>query len=474
MKIVLSKMQDTSNKSMLTAVQYPNNIGYLSQVCQNAGYDVEMWDFCIEPFTEQYIIEKLKQSKPDVLGVSCVTAAISFGHELCTVAKRFDPNIFTMVGGVHVSVLPIKTMDEFPSFDLGIIAEAEETILDICAALEKHRSPTDIPGCVYRDNGTIKLSPLTEFPDVNEIPYPNRDLLPMELYTRKHSGRGVSRKVWNVIEIDSSRGCPFGCTFCNVEKTHGRKVRFRNSEHVLGEIAECVKKFDTNFVLFNDSTFTIRKDRVVEIVKQLPKMGIKAYAVNAHVNTVDADLLDTLSKTGCYKIMFGVESGSDRVLKTIRKNTTSKRIRTIFRLAKKAGIPQVEGTFILGADPHETEQDMQDTEKLIRQIRPDILAVGIITPFPGTAQFNELQRLGYLGNLSWDQYQIFTETPPPWRIVNYSAEELLARRNKMLKSYIWTPRYIFSQLLKIRSLSEFKYYATLARSFHKIVVKNVA
>lgn len=472
MKIVLAKMHDSTNMLLLAGQQYPVNVAYLASALIAAGYEVELWDFCVEPFDEETVKERIRKSRPAMIGASCVTPAIYHGGILAKWAKEIDDNIVTLVGGVHITALPKETMEEFPHFDLGVLTEAEDSILEIAAKVETGSYPSGIPGTVYRDGNDIVTAPTRiDFPDVNTIPYPDRTLLPMELYTEKHAGRGISRKVWNVAEIDSSRGCPYACTFCNVELTHGRKVRFRTPDNILGEIEQCVKQFGTNYILFNDSTFTIRKDRVLDIVRELPKLGIKGYSVNAHVNTVDWEMLDTLAKTGCHRIMYGVESGSDRVLREIKKNSDQQKIRTAFELSKRAGIPNVEGTFILGADPHETEDDMMATETLIKEIAPDIVGIGVITPYPGTSQFHDLERLGLRGDLRWDQYQIFTEGPPPWRIVNYSAEELWQRRNAMLKAYIWTPSFVFRRLRRVKSFTELKYYTGLARSFYDVVVK---
>ena len=454
-------------------MQYPINIGYLAQVCLDAGYEVDMWDFCVEEFTDEAITEKIRASKPDILGVSCVTSAIIQGHNVATIAKNFNKDIVTLVGGVHVTALPEETMTEFPNFDLGVLTEAEGSILEICTAVEEKRSPTGIRGTMYRENGKlVRAQPIAEFPDVNAIPFANREILPMEWYNKKHTSRGVLRDVWKVAEIDSSRGCPYACTFCNVELTHGRKTRFRDPDNVLREVEQLVKKFGTNFIVFNDSTFTIRKDRVQEIVKGLPKLGIGGYSVNAHVNTVDEEMVKTLRDTGCFKIMFGVESGSDRVLRVIKKNSTQERILNAVNMSKKAGIPQVETCFILGADVHETEEDVRHTEKLIRKLSPDLLGLGIITPFPGTEQYVQMKQLGLFENVTWNDFQIFSETAPPWRTANFSAEELVTLRNQILKSYIWSPSYIVRKLRKVSSWAELAYYATMAKSFYKIVVRH--
>ena len=244
MKIVFAKIQDSTRDLYLTTMQYPINIGYLAQVCLDAGYEVDMWDFCVEEFTDEAITEKIRAAKPDILGVSCVTSAIIQGHNVATIAKNYNKDIVTLVGGVHVTALPEETMTEFPNFDLGVLTEAEGSILEICSAVEEKRSPTGIRGTMYREKDKlVRAQPIAEFPDVNAIPFANREILPMEWYNKKHTSRGVLRDVWKVAEIDSSRGCPYACTFCNVELTHGRKTRFRDPDNVLREVEQLVKKF---------------------------------------------------------------------------------------------------------------------------------------------------------------------------------------------------------------------------------------
>ena len=472
MRIAFAKIQDTAKNVILTAVQYPVNIGYLAAVCLEADHQVEMWDFCVEPFTSEYINHKINEFDPEIIGISCVTPAIYYGNQLATIAKQGKRDVFVIIGGVHVSALPLETLKEFPNFDIGIMMEAEETILEILSELEKKNYPLGIKGTVYRENDEVKLAPVrSEMPDVNSIPFPNRDLVPQGLYKNKHSVRGISRKFWNVLEVDSSRGCPYSCTFCGVDVTHGRGVRFRTPENVLKEIEVCREKYDTNFIVFNDSTFTLKKERVAELVSALPGMGIEGYHVNAHVNSIDNEMLNLLEKTGCKKLAFGIESGSDKTLRNIQKSFTREKAMTVFKCARKSRIPTVEAYFILGADIYETENDFKQTESLIKIIRPDILGLGIITPYPGTEQYDEMKKIGFLDNVKYDQLQIFSDSPPTWRIVNFTADELVQKRNSILKSYIWSPWYVLNRIIKIRSLWELIYYVKMAKSFFNIVVK---
>ena len=202
------------------------------------------------------------------------------------------------------------------------------------------------------------------------------------------------------------------------------------------------------------------------------RLGIKGYHLNGHVKTVDYELLKLLADTGCKKITFGIESGSERVLKKIKKSATPQEIREAFSMAKRAKIPVVEGTFVLGSDIYETQEDFDATIKLMKEIQPDTVGLGIISPFPGTIQYDELKKLGYLDNIGWDSFEIFSEEPPPWRIYNFSARELADIRDNTLKSFYWNPKFILKQLLKIRSFSELLYYAGMAKDFYRVVVKN--
>ena len=471
MRIALIKVQDSTKEVGLVSIQYPVNVSYLAQVCLDLGCQTEVWDFCVEPYDEDYIKQKIQRFKPEIIGLSCVTPAINNGHQIAKWIKEVDESILTLIGGVHVTCLPNETMEEFPCFDLGVLREAEEILPDIIQAHENQKSLSGIPGTIYREGGNIVSAPPRELPDVNLIPYPNRNILPLDWYSTQHASRGISRKFWEIIEVDSSRGCPYPCTFCNVEITHGRSMRFRNPENVHKEIEPCVKNFGTNFVIFNDSTFTINKQRAIEIVQDLPGLGIEGYDVCAHVNTVDFQMMESFAKSGCTKISFGVESGSDRVLKRIGKNANQKSIRRAFQLAKRVKIPIVEATFILGADLHETEEDIEATEKLIKEIRPDIVGVGIITPYPGTPQFEEIRQFCDIENIPWDTYNIFTGSPPPWRIKNFSSKELVYKRDRILKSYYWNPRFMLNRIVRIRSLSELTYWANMAKSFYRHIIR---
>jgi radical SAM superfamily enzyme YgiQ (UPF0313 family) len=470
-RIALVKVHETANRLKLSATQYPVNLGYLASVCLQAGWEVELWDFCVEPFSKNHVLDKLRRFKPHIVGLSCVTAAIRYGHAIASWVKQFEPEILTVLGGVHLTALPVETMTDYPDFDIGVLAEGEDTLAEILARFEAGKSLLGIVGTACRHDGAIRVLPPAAFPDVNTIPFPNRALLPHRLYDVSHASRGISRKFWKVVEIDSSRGCPFNCTFCNADITHGRRVRFRTPENVLAEIHQCVRTYGSDYVVFNDSTFTLDRRRIGELVRGLPKIGIKGYMVTGHVKTVDYEVLKLLKDTGCTCITFGVESGSQRVLDAINKHTTIAEVKQAFAAARRAGIPQVEGTFILGADLDETKEEIEATARLMKQLKPDTVGLGIITPFPGTAQYREMKQLGYLEGVAWDDFQIFSEKPPPWRTVHFTGRQLVRLRNEILKSFYWNPAYIGRRILKLHSLRELAYYLEMAAAFFRVVVR---
>ena len=191
MKIALIKVQDTTKEVGLVAVQYPINVSYLAQVCLDLGCQTEVWDFCVEPYNEYYIKQKIQRFKPEIIGLSCVTPAINNGHQIAKWIKEVDESILTLIGGVHVTCLPNETMEEFPCFDIGVLREAEDILPDIIQAHENQKCLSGIPGTIYRDGEKIVSAPPRDLPDVNLIPYPNRNILPLDWYSTQHASRGI-------------------------------------------------------------------------------------------------------------------------------------------------------------------------------------------------------------------------------------------------------------------------------------------
>jgi radical SAM superfamily enzyme YgiQ (UPF0313 family) len=249
-------------------------------------------------------------------------------------------------------------------------------------------------------------------------------------------------------------------------------VRFRSAQNVLEEIKECVAKYKTNHFTFLDDTFTLWPERTKQICSGLKELGV-SWDCNTRVNNVTLELLKIMAESGCIKVSFGVESSSERLLKLIKKGIALDQIKRAVKWAREAKIKFIEGTFILGAHPSETREEVEMTVKLMRELDLDFVFYGIIVPFPGTEVCDIMRGKGYLNkNINWRDF-IFFGGEPPWRTDNFTSKELVELQNYVLKKFYLRPGYFLKMLLKINSWREMRYYLDIAWDFFKQVILNL-
>lgn len=447
------------------STQFPMNLGYIAAALQNDGHDVRLLDFNVQNIDLSDYILKFT---PAVVGLTAMTPAINAAGEIAKKIKEVDPKIFVVLGGVHASALPAETMDDFPEVDFIVYGEGEETAKELFRAIEGEKNFDGITGIIYRkDNKIIKNAPRPLIKNLDEIAFPARDLVDMSYYKKSHVSRGFSRKYQNILELMTSRGCPNRCIFCAGHINYGVSLRFRSFENVAAEITECVKKYGINHISIEDDTFTLNR-QLVEQFCDFCKSRRLTWNCNSRVNTVTFDLLKKMSESGCRKISFGVESGSPRILGLIKKGITLEQVKNAFKLAKAAGIRYIEGTFILGCHIDETPEDIEMTKKLIWELLPDFVMLSVMCPFPGTEIYEDMRREGYLPDKpNWDDFSFFIDREKYGRLRHITHAELNIIQRDVIKKYFTSPRYIWSQLKKMRSLSEFLYFANLGAAYVK-------
>lgn len=472
MKVVLINPPENLNlKVNFISIQYPLNLGYLASVLVKNGFEVELWDYVVENFNEIDFIKRIQKSRPDLIGLTSMTNTILSVAKLAHVIKKNFSDILVIAGGNHVTVLPERTMNEIPELDMICVGEGEETLLELCQAIKKEEKNINmIPGLVYRHECIIVRNPNRELiRDIDSLPFPLRDLVPAELYRQSHASRGISRKFLNVAELLTSRGCPNQCIFCAGHVSYGYKVRMRSAKNVLTEAKECIKKYGTNHFTIQDDTFSLVPKRTVEICEGLQQLKV-TWDCNTRVNNISRELIFKMAETGCQKISFGVEASSERMLNLIKKGITLEQVRNAFKWAHEAKIKLIEGTFILGAHPSETLNEVKGTLKLMKELDLDFIAYGIIIPFPGTEVYRIMLDKGYLKqDVDWGKFIFFGEVPP-WRIENFDSAELVKLQKMVLRKFHLRPHYILKRLSKISSFDEFKYYCGAAKDYFKTIV----
>lgn len=353
-------------------------LGYLAAMLEKHHHNVKVIDAKLERISFGQTLEAIRQVKPDILGISAMTHEINATARLAKEVKGLLPDIFTIIGGVHLTALPTETLQSYPSFDLGVLGEGEYTILDILKLIEKKDSDFScLKGVVYRNHSEVLLSqPMERIADLDRLPPPAWHQFP---------------KATEYI-IVTSRGCPFSCVFCM--QASGKKVRKRSADNVVEEIEKVLAERAPERFLFYDETFTLDRNHVYDICNLIVKRGLHHrinWAVTTRVDSIDRDLLLKMKEAGCNHIEFGIESGDQQILDSIKKGIILKQAEQAVGLAKELGF-HTEGAFILG-HPNETLQTAYRTIDFAARLNPDIVQLGIMVPYPGT----EVARMAHEG-----------------------------------------------------------------------------
>lgn len=432
MKIVLinSRHSDT--------IVMPLGILYLAAVLRQVGHRILVFD----PFFEDLsFIKKVKRFKPDLIGFSVLTATYDQVREMVGVFRQELPKTIICAGGIHPTALPEKTLEEL-NLDFVVFGEGEYTLREACERLEKGRSLEKVKGVVFKKRGKIvKNQPRELIANLDEVPFPARDLLDAENYLLP-PGYIRSHLLARCLTVYTSRGCPFLCSFCASHLLFGRKIRRRTVENVLVELKMLKEKNKIDGVFFLDDTFTVDKNWVLNFCQKMKSENLGLiWGCQTRTTTVDEELLTRVKEAGCVQIDFGVESGSQGVLASLKKGQTPKDIKRAFRLAQKVGL-RTFATVMVGS-PEEKTADIKKTEKLLKEISPAYTHISFCTPLPGTELYEQVQKKGWVGpsfGNNWD----FIKTNLPIMAINFSPKEMVAIRASLYNSFFWgNYRYFF-------------------------------
>lgn len=373
----------------------PNmGLAYLAAVLQKEGYDVDIIDAQALGLDEAGLRESLRRTKPDIIGSTATTTTIYDGMNAIKIGRELYPEAFTILGGVHASVLPVQTLTECPQLDAVCIGEGEETIVALARALEKKDDLSGVRGIAYRkDKQIIRTQPRALISDPDSLPLPARDLLPMEHYA---SGGKPHRTA----SIVSSRGCPFHCAFCATPYIAGRKYRARSAQNIVAEIQHIIEVYDMHAFEFVEDLFTLDKKRVTDICDGIINRGLDVtWSCSARADTVTPELLLKMAEAGCRCIFYGIESGCQRVLDLMKKGEKLQQITDAIRWTEDAGM-QTWGFFILGF-PGETRQELEMTIQFAGEKGLDFAEFFIISAFPGSPLYTMAKKGNMLISGNW-------------------------------------------------------------------------
>ena len=388
----------------------------------------------------------------EVCGITAMTFTLIDVIMTCRVVRKVAPRAKIILGGPHVHLFPDETI-ALPEVDFLLQGEGE---IAFKAFLDKLRAPAEwftVPGLVYQDeSGRVinnGIAPSTD--DLDSLGVPARHLLDTSMYTSLLGRDNV------ITTMFTSRGCPFRCTFCDRPFSPVLSgFRWRSPGHIADEIERCIG-LGINEAFIYDDTFTVRKDRVHELCDELIRRKLKfRWDVRAHVNTVTPELLKHMAEAGCDRIHYGVESGNDRMLKVIRKNTNVAKVKQAVGWTKDVGM-EVLTYFIIGQQT-ETADDIEDTVRLARELDPNYVHFTIFCPYPGTEIYAKGLESGIIKEDVWRK---FAQDPRPdyelpvWE-ENFTRQELREMLVKCYKGFYLRPGYVMRNLARIRTAGEFR------------------
>ena len=374
----------------------PLGILYIAAVLERRGVEVEIIDCAIGiSFSDLYAM--VGDKKPQVIGFTCTTPSFSNAKKVAQFVRSELPEVRTLIGGAHVTAMPRETI-ETGLFDVGVIGEGELTIEHLCDAYrdDNFRGLSNIRGIAYRKRTGICETERQDFVEnLDDIPMPARHLIPDLKYYRPTPAS--CRKVPYAVLI-TSRGCPSQCTFCD-RKVFGNRCRMRSVGNIFEEIDDVVHTYGVKEIRFFDDTFTLDKERVYEICDEFEKRKLKlSWTCLTRAASVDGPLLKRMKQAGCWQVLYGFESGDDRMLKLLRKGNTVKINTRAIRLTKAAKM-EVRGDFIVGT-VGETWESLEKTVRFAIDMKLDYAHFNKFTPFPGTTLYEQLINEGYVFDFS--------------------------------------------------------------------------
>jgi radical SAM superfamily enzyme YgiQ (UPF0313 family) len=413
------------------------------------SYSIEIIDCPTENLDYSKIEEKIKEYKPNIVGVTVMSFTLLDALAVAKIVKKINPQIKIVFGGPHAHIFGKETL-ELGNSDFMVMGEGEKTFHQLVKNIDNEENLKKISGLIfYNKNHELINTGLPSLIDnLDELPFPARDLINNEKYS---SVLGTSNLITTLI---TSRGCPYQCIFCDRPQL-GKKFRARSAENVVNEMEECVKKYQIKEFLVYDDTFTIDRQRTVNICKEIidRKLNI-TWDIRARVNTVDKELLALLKQAGCERIHYGVESGTQKILDVLNKGITIEQAEKAFNLTKKEKI-QTLAYFMIG-NPSETKEDILKTINFAKKLNPDYVHITITMPFPATRLYYLALNKGIISKDVWLEFAknpVKEFYPPVWEEV-LTKDEMHSLIKKAYREFYFRPSYLFKRILNLRSFGE--------------------
>ena len=428
-------------------IEYPIYLAYTVAVLDEAGFDVSFVDAVMEELDIPDFVDRLQALAPDLLVMECSTPSIDYDVESARQVKSALPGTKVALIGSHATFFHRQILSENPQLDAIVRGEFEITVRELARAISGGRDWSTVEGLSHRQGDTIIENPdRPPVEDLDSLPFPARHIV---------RGNGYRAAIYSgsrCTSMVSSRGCPFHCVFCVWPNTlYGHRFRARSAANVVDEMQE-IQQLGIDEIYFDDDTFTIDRTRVMDICQFIKERGIHvSWIAQARVDTVDREMLLEMREAGCHYILFGIESGSPEMLRTMKKRITLDKAREAIRLCRELGIKS-QAFFLFGV-PGETPQTIQQTIDFAKELGASSTQFAVAIPQPGSPMYQQCVEEDWLVYDGWEDFassKALIETP------QLSRQEVEAARIRAYREYYFRPRFIVQEALRIRHPQDIK------------------
>ena len=400
---------------------FPFFLSYSAGVLEEYGCEVLLADGIAEGISEKEFIERITSFAPALIVLEVSTISIKVDLALAKKLRKIvGKDVKIAFCGLHAYMYQSPFLEQHAFLDFVLVGEYEYTLKDLTVHLEKEQRLENVPGLIFRDAGgnviVNKRRPLIA--NLDELPWPARQHLPMENY---HDEPGnIPRPS---VQIQASRGCPFGCIFCAWPQIiyGNRQYRTRDPLDVVDEFEWLVKNWGFKSVYFDDDTFNIGEARVLKICDGLRERRIETpWAAMCRADTMTPKMLETMVASGLHAVKYGVETAHQEILKKSGKRLNIENVKKTVQRTHELGV-KTHLTFMFGL-PGETRETAKQTIELALALNSESVQFSIATPFPGSNFFDSLEKQGLITHHDFSKYDGFRSAVV--RTESLSSEDL--------------------------------------------------
>lgn len=436
--------------SELKYVPFPFDMAYAAAVLEKNNIEVAVIDTLAEEMREPEFLDKTKEFSPDLVVMECSTPSINIDYQNAKKVKEATDSKIAFVGN-HSSALPEEVLKN-DSVDFALIGEYDYTLRDLALSFGDEKKYSKISGLAFKDNNGVHVNerrPLIK--NLDELPLPARHLFKMEKYNETFCEHHPN------IQILTSRGCPYSCTFClEPWVKYGPVYRARSVPSVIDEIRMLIDEYKPKEIYFDDSTFTVNEKRTIDLCEKIIENGfdIPWSCMTTSSCIRNKEMLEKMRKAGCERIKIGLESADENVLRQIGKPYNLEHVRKALKLAKELGIG-IHLTFMIGL-PGETKDSIKNTMNFIQSLAKEGLIfsmqTSIATPFPGTKFYEMAIKNNWLAAESWSSYDGCRSG-----VISYpelTSEEIVQLKNEIDRAWKYSsvpPSLLFKKTRRLVS-----------------------